>query len=106
LAKARSSDPCAGSGGNGGGSGGSGGSGDDPPYAGSRTDDDKEESMDDINLNWDTFDRSAFGYNRHCPDDIRAEHTRRQPSLEPDWKEIQLNRNDIIYDAATNQVFQ
>jgi hypothetical protein len=105
--KARSSNSHAGSGGNGGGSGGSGGGrGDEPPDAGSHTDDDKEESMDDTNLNWDTFDRSAFGYDRHRPDDIRAEHARRQPSLEPDWKEIQLNRDDIIYDAATNQVFQ
>jgi hypothetical protein len=106
LGKARSSDPRAGSGGNGGGGGGSDSSGDDPPDAGSRADDDEEESMDDINPNWDNFDHSAFGYDRHCPDDIRAEHARRQPSLEPDWKEIQLNRDDIIYDAATNQVFQ
>jgi hypothetical protein len=102
--KARSGDPLAGSGGHaGGGGGGSGGGGDDPPDAGSRADDDEEESMDD---DWDTFDRSAFGYDRHHPDDIRAKHARRQPSLEPDWKEIQLNRDDIIYDAATNQVFQ
>jgi hypothetical protein len=101
--KACSGDPCAGSGGNGGGGGGSGGGGDDPPDAGSRADNDEEESMDDA---WDTFDRSAFGYDRHRPDDIRAEHARRQPSLEPDWKEIQLNRDDIIYDAATDQVFQ
>jgi hypothetical protein len=78
-----------------------------PPDAGSRADDDEEESMDDINPNWDTFDHSAFGYARHRPDDIRAEHARRQqPSLEPDWKEIQLNHDNIIYDAATNQVYQ
>jgi hypothetical protein len=62
--------------------------------------------MDDTNLNRDTFDHRAFGYNCHCPDDICAEHAWCQPSLEPDWKEIQLNRDDIIYDAATNQVFQ
>jgi hypothetical protein len=106
LGKARSSNPRAGSGGNGGGSGGSGGSGDEPPDAGSHSDDDKEESMDDTNLNWDTFDRSAFGYDRHHPDDIHAKYARCQPSLEPDWKEIQLNHDDIIYNAATNQVFQ
>jgi hypothetical protein len=101
--KAHSGDPCASSGGNGGGGGGSGGGGDDPPDAGSRANDDEEESMDDA---WDTFDRSAFGYDRHHPDDIHAEHARHQPSLEPDWKEIQLNRDDIIYKAATDQVFQ
>jgi hypothetical protein len=100
--KACSGDPCASSGGNGGGGGGSGGGGGDPPDAGSRADDNEEESMHDA---CDTFDRSTFGYDRHRSDDIRAKHAWRQPSLEP-WKEIQLNRDDIIDDAATDQVFQ
>jgi hypothetical protein len=103
LGKARSGDPLAGSGGHGGGGGGSRGGGDNPPDAGSHAGNDDEDSMDD---DWDTFDYSAFGYDRHCPDDIHAKHARCQPSLEPNWKEIQLNHDDIIYDAATNQVFQ
>jgi hypothetical protein len=101
--KASSGDPRDGSGENGGGGGGSAGGGDDSPDASSCTNDNEEESMDDA---WDTFDLSTFGYDHHHPDDIRAKHALRQPSLEPDWKEIQLNHDDIIYDAATVQVFQ
>jgi hypothetical protein len=100
LGKACSGDPLAGSGGHG---GGSGGGVDDPPDAGSHANNDEEESMDD---DWDTFDCSTFGYDCHCPDNIRAKHAWRQPSLEPNWKEIQLNCDDIIYNAATDQVFQ
>ena len=106
-------------GGNGGhGGGGGGGGGHDDNYDHDGADDDDDDDDDDHgadgydrlsgNMNdagWDSYDRDSFRYNRRNPADVRAAYANRPPTMEPDWRQIQLKVDDIVYDVSTNQVF-
>ena len=54
---------------------------------------------------WDSYDRDSFRRDRRNPDDVRAAYANRRPTEEPDWRQIQLKVDDIVYDVSTNQVF-